>query len=251
LQITKVHLNLIEEAPGPVTLGWEQAAAVTKPPRGASRDGPDDVQVGQERIGSGGLRPNRGRRLVGDAQHEQGVGHHERPRRVDARHVGVIEPPDLARAEPMRHDGLDKPHAVGGIGARQRHDVLHRGVRDQASIVDVLLDGVGQCAHQTHAARDPAHVAIEAPRQHLECQAVIVMQHAEEPALLQRAAGRLRVQQLPKDQRLGLRHLPPHGGDGVAVQLAETPDAFVTVHDDVRGAADHDDDRHLLPDVGE
>jgi hypothetical protein len=70
LQITKVQLDLIEEAPGPLTLGREQAAAVLEPTRGASRDGPHDVQVGQQGVGGRGFRADRGRRVIGDAQHE-------------------------------------------------------------------------------------------------------------------------------------------------------------------------------------
>ena len=35
------------------------------------------------------------------------------------------------------------------------------------------------------------------------------------------------------------------------MQLTKTPDTFVAVHDHVRRAADHDDDWHLLPGVGE
>ena len=205
MQIAKIQLDLIEKAPGPLALGREQAAAVVKPTRRAARHGTHDVQVGEQGVGCGSLRADRrGRRLVGDAQHEQRVGHHQLPRRVDARDVGVIEPSDLARAEPVRHDRLHEPHAVGGIGARQGHDVLHRGVRDEAPLVDVLLDGLRQRAHQTHAARDPAHAAIEAPRQRVERQAVILVEGAEQPALLQRAVGRLCVQQLAKDQCLGL-----------------------------------------------
>jgi hypothetical protein len=208
LQIAKIQLDLIEDAPGPLALGREQAAAVLEPTRRASRHGPHDVQVGQQGVGGRGLRAYRGRRLVGDPQHEQRVSHHELTRGVDAGDVGLIEPPDLARAEPMRHDRLDEPNAVRGIGARQGHEVLHRGVRDQAPIVDLLLDGLRQRAHQTQAARDPAHAAIEAPRQCVERQAVILMERAEQPALLQRTGGRLRMQQLPKDQGVGLRHLP-------------------------------------------
>jgi len=149
----------------------------------------------------------------------------------------------------MRHDRLDEPHAVSSIGARQRDEVLHRGVRDQPAVVYVLLHGLGQRAHQTHAARDPAHAAIEAPGQRVERQAVIVMQRAEQPALLERAVGG--TQELPKDQRLSLRHLPHDGGDGVPVQPAETPDAFVAVDDDVGRPADHHHDRHLLTGIGQ
>jgi hypothetical protein len=37
------------------------------------------------------------------------------------------------------------------------------------------------------------------------------------------------VEELAKDQRVGFRHLPHHRRDRVAVQLAQTPDAFVAV----------------------
>jgi len=127
----------------------------------------------QHGVRCGGLRADRRRgRLVGDAQHQQRVSHHELTRGVDARDVGLIEPPDLTRAEPMRHDRVHEPHAVRSIGARQRHEALHRGVRDQASVLDVPLDGLRQCAHQIHAARDPAHAAIAAPRQRVGREAV-------------------------------------------------------------------------------
>jgi hypothetical protein len=76
------------------------------------------------------------------------------------------------------------------------------------------------------------------------------MERAEEPALLERTIGGIRPQELPKDQGLGLRHLPRNGGDQVAVQLAEAPDAFVTVHDHIRRARHHHHDRHLLARVG-
>jgi len=252
LQIAKIHLDLVEESPGPLALRQEQAAAVLESACGASRDGAHDVQVRQQRLGRRGLRSDgRWRRVVGDAQDEQRVSHHQLPCRLDSRDVGLIEPTDLACAQPMRHDRLDEPHAVSGIGARQRHAVLHRGVRDQPAVVHVLLHGLGQRAHQTHAARDPAHAAIEAPGQRVERQAVIVMQRAEQPALLERAVGGIRTQELPKDQRLSLRHLPHDGGDGVPVQPAETPDAFVAVDDDVGRPVDHHHDRHLLTGIGQ
>jgi len=75
------------------------------------------------------------------------------------------------------------------------------------------------------------------------------MQRAQQPALLERAVGRVGVQQLPKDQRLGLRHLPVHRGHRVAVQPPEAADAFVAVHHHVRRARRHDHDRHLLTGV--
>ena len=250
MQIAKIRLDLIEEPPGALALWRQEAAALVQAAMGPPRDGPHDVQVGQERVGRGGLRSDRRRRrVVGHAQHEPRVGQHELARGVDPSDVRVIEPPDLPRAESMGHERLDEAHAVGGIGARQGHEVLHRRMRDQPAVVHVLLDGLGQRAHQTHAARHPAHTAIEPPRQRLQRQAMILMQRAQQPALLERAVGGIRAQQLPKDQRVGLRHLPHDGGDGIPVQLAETADAFVPVDDDVRRSADHHHDRHLLAGV--
>jgi hypothetical protein len=68
---------------------------------------------------------------------------------------------------------------VGG-GGRHRYEVLHRGVREQTAVLLVLLDRVGQPAHQTHAPRHPAHAAIEAPRQLVEGQAMVFMQRAQQ-----------------------------------------------------------------------
>lgn len=130
----------------------------------------------------------------------------------------LIEPPDLSGAEPVRRDRVDEALALGRIGARQGHEVLHGSVRDQSAILDVLLDGLGERAHQAQAPRDPAHAAIEAPRQGVERQAVLLMQRAQQPALLERAVGCAGVQEMPKDEHLGLRHLPHDGGHRVALQ---------------------------------
>ena len=146
----------------------------------------------------------------------------------------------------MRHHRFHEAHAVGRVGARQRDAILHGGVRHQLAVVHVLLDRVGQRADQTQPPRDPAHAAIEAPRQRVEGQPMIFVQRAEQPTLLERAVGRVRAQQLPKDQRLGLRHLPDHGRDRVALETPEAADALVAVHHHIREGGRHDHDRHLL-----
>ncbi len=250
MQIPKVPLDLIKEPPRAVAFRGQHAAAVLEAPRGAAGDGAQHVEVGQQGLWRRGLGADpRRRRVVGEPQHEQRVSQDQLPCRLDAGDVGVIEPTDLAGAEPMRHDRLDEPHAIGDIGARQGHEVLHRGVRDQSTVEHVLLDGLRERAHQTDAARHPAHTAIEAPRQRVEREAVILMQRAQQPALLEHTVGGIRAQELPKDQGLRLRHLPRHGGDEIAVQLTEAADAFVAVDDHVRRASHHDHDRHLLSGV--
>lgn len=150
MQIAKVRLHLVEEPPGALALRREQAAPVLEPTRGASGDGADDVQVGEQRLGRGGIRAHgRARGVVGDAQHEQRVGQHQLARDVGPRDVDLIEPPDLPRAEPMRRDRLDEAEAIARVGARHRHEVLHRGMRDQPAVLHVLLDRVGEGADQT------------------------------------------------------------------------------------------------------
>ena len=217
---------------------------------GPARDGTEQVEIGEQGLGGRGVRSHRGaRRVVGHSQHEQGVGEHQLAGGGGAGDVDLIEPADLTRSEPVRRDRLDEAHAVSRVGARQRHEVFHRGVRDELAGLDALLHGVGQGAHQPEVSRDPAHTAIEAPRQHIERQPMILMQRPQQPALLEGAVGRVGVQQLPKDQRLGLRHLPDHRRHGVVLQPPEAADAFVAIHHHVRRARGHDHNRHLLTGV--
>jgi hypothetical protein len=141
----------------------------------------------------------------------------------------VIEAADLPRTEAMRRNGVGQPLAVGGVGARHGHQVLHGGVGDDAAALHVLLDRLGQRADETQAPRHPAHAAIEAPRQSLECQTVLLMQRAQQPPLLERTVGGVGVEEVPKDERLGLRHLPHDGGDRVALQPTQAADALVPI----------------------
>ena len=152
MQIVKIRLDLVEDTPRARALRREQAAPVLETACGPSRDGTEDVQVGQQRLGRGRVGAHgRGRCVVGDAQHEQRVSEYQFARGVGAAHVHVIEPSDVPSTESMRRNRFDEAPTVGGVGARQRHEILHRGVRDEMSILDVLLDRLGKRAHQTHA----------------------------------------------------------------------------------------------------
>ena len=217
-----------------------------------SRDGAQEVQVGQQGLRRGRVGADRRAwRVVGDAEHEQRIGEDERARGFWTGDVDLIEPPDLAGGQPVRRDRLDEAHAVGRVGARQRHAVLHRGMGDEVPVAHVLLNRRGERAHQTQAPRHPADTPVEAPRQVLQRQAVILVQRAQQPALLERAVGRVGVQHLAEDQRLRLGHLPHDRGHGVAVQATQAADAFVAIHHDVRRGGGHDHDRGLLPGVGQ
>ena len=219
---------------------------------GASGDGTQDVQVADQRLRRGRVGADRrARRVVGDAEHEQGIGEDERARGLRAGDVDLVEPPDLARGQPVRRDRLNEADAVGRVGARQRHAVLHRGMRDELAVAHVLLNRRGERAHQTQAPRHPADSPVEAPRQVLQRQAVILVQRTQQPALLKRAVGRVGVQHLPEDQRLRLGHLPHDGDHGVTVKPTQAPDALVAIHHDVRRGRAHDHDRGLLTGVGQ
>ena len=140
----KVQLDLIEKPPGALAFRRQEAAAMLQAAMRSSRDSAEHVQVGDQRLRRGGVGPHgRVRRVVGDAQHQQRVGEHQLARGIGARNVDVIEAPDLSAAEPKRRDRLDEALAIGRVGARQRHEVLHRGVRDDPAILDVLLDRQG------------------------------------------------------------------------------------------------------------
>ena len=176
MQVAKIPLQLVEEPPGPLALGRQPAAARLEAPRGAACDRAEDLQVADQRLRHRGVGPwRRVRGVVGDPEHEHRVAEHQLTRRVRPGEVALIQTADLARGEPMRRDRLGEADAVARVGARQRHEVLHGGVRDQMAVVHVLLDGLRQRAHQTEASRDPAHGPIEALRQHVERDAVLLM----------------------------------------------------------------------------
>jgi len=152
LQITKVPLDLVKEPPRAVALGGQQTAPVLEAARGAPGDGAEDVEVGEEGLRRRGFRAEGRRRgVVGEAQHEQRVGEDQLACGLRPREVALIEPADLPGREPMRRDRVGEAHAVVLVGARQRHEVLHCGMRDQAAVLDVLLDHGGQRAHETEA----------------------------------------------------------------------------------------------------
>ena len=153
MQIAKVRLDLIEEPPGTHALRRQQPAPVLEAAPRPARHGAENVEIGQQRLGGRGFGTDgRARRVVGDSQHEQGIGQHQIARRLWTGHVHVIEPPDLPGGEPVGRDRLDEADAVGLVGARQRDEVFHRGVGREAAGPDLAVDRLGQIAHQ----RDPA-----------------------------------------------------------------------------------------------
>ena len=76
--------------------------------------------------------------------------------------------------------------AVVEIGARHRHQILHRDVGGDLTGADLLLDGFGNQFHQSQSARDPAYAAIKAPCQVFQAVAGTVLQFGKQPPLFQR-----------------------------------------------------------------
>lgn len=94
----------------------------------------------------------------------------------------------------MRGDRRREAYALLAFGARQWHQVLHRRVRDDMPLADVRLDRLGKRTHQTEPARDPAHAPIEAPRDDVKRQPVLLVQRAQQPRLLEDVLGRVGLQ---------------------------------------------------------
>ena len=144
----KVRLDLIEEPPRARALRRQHAAPVLQTPRGAAGDGAQDVEVGEERLGRRGLGTDARRRgVVGETQHQQRVGQDERARGLGPADVVLIQAANLPGGEAMRRDGLGEAPAVVALGARQRDEILHRGVRDDLALPDVTAAPCrGACA---------------------------------------------------------------------------------------------------------
>jgi hypothetical protein len=100
---------------------------------GPARDGAQDVEIGEQGLGGRGVRTHGGARpVVGHAQDEQRIGQDQGARRGRARDVGLVEAADLPGGQPMGRNRFGQADAVGRVGARQRHEVLHGGVRGRA-----------------------------------------------------------------------------------------------------------------------
>ena len=210
------------------------------------------VEIGEERVGCRHVgAKTRGRGLVSETEDEPRVSQHQLARGLRPGEVVLIEAANLARRQAMRRNHRHEAETVVRVGARQRHQILHRRMRDDVAVADVLLNRVGERAQQAEAPRHPAHTAIEAPRDDVERQSVLLVQRAQQPRLLEHVLGRVGLEQLAKDQRLTGRHLPDDGGDGVAVQPTQAADTLLAVDDEIARGGGDGDDRHLLPDLGE
>lgn len=143
----------------------------------ASGDGAEQVEVGQQRLWRRALGAKLRRRgLVGEPEDEHGVGEHELARGLRSGEVVLIEAPNLACRQAMRGNRRGQADSLVRLGARQRHEIFHRGMGHDPSLTDVLLDRRRERPHEIQAAGDPADAPIEAARERVEGQALLVMQ---------------------------------------------------------------------------
>ena len=248
----EVRLNLVEEAPGPRALRGQQAAPVLEAAPGPARHRAEAMEVAQQGLGRRRVGPDgRPRRVVGDPQHQRGIGQHQLAGRLGAGDIHLRELPDLPGREAMRGDRGDEAGTGGRVGARQRDEVFHRGVGRAAAGPDFTVDRGGQIAHQGEPARDPARGLVKPPREIGERQREARLERIEHPPLLERADRIGGAHQLLEDQRLGFLQLPAQRPHRVVGQPGEGTEALIAIdHDEALGGG-HDHDRQQLAVLGQ
>jgi hypothetical protein len=155
----------------------------------------------------------------------------------------------FAAAQPMPRKTLRHAATVFRARPRHRHQELHRHMGCDRAAAHLLLHRRGQQLDQAHPPRDPAHAAIEAPRQLLLVIAEALRHLRQQPALFQSRGLLAGAHRAVQKKGLGLAQRPDHRFDRVAAQLLQRPDPPVAIDEQIalgliRG---DDDDRRLLP----
>lgn len=104
-------------------------------------------------------------------------------------------------------------------------------MRGDLACPHALLHRFGKLLHQRQPARDPAHAAIEAPRQILQAVAEALLQFRKQPTLLERRLLLRQAHRPVQHQRLGFAHVPNGRLYRVAPQLLQCRHALVAVDD--------------------
>jgi hypothetical protein len=120
--------------------------------------------------------------------------------------------------------------------------------RDRAA-AHLLLHRRGQQLDQTHPPRDPAHAAVESPRQLLLVIAESLRHLRQQPALFQSSGLLAGAHRAVQKKGFGLTQRPDHRLDRVPAQLLQRPDPPVAVDEQIALGliCGDDDDRRLLP----
>jgi hypothetical protein len=142
-------------------------------------------------------------------------------------------------------------HAATAFPAqpRNRHQELHRHMRRDCAAAHLLLHRRRQQLDQAHPPRDPAHAAIEAPRQLLLVIAEALRHLRQQPALFQSRGLLAGTHRAVQKKGIGFAQRPDHRFDRVAAQLLQSPDPPVAVDEQIALGliCGDDDDRRLLP----
>jgi hypothetical protein len=217
-------------------------------PVGAAGDRQDDLQVTQQ-LGDcadrrrGGLaRPLRFQeqlRLFQNPLAEGGA--RAAPSRVQL--------PGFAAGEVVPSDRIRHAHAVLGVGARHRHQMLHRDMGREGAVPHLLLYAGRQQLDQGQPARYPTQAAIKAARQLIQAIAEALLQLRQQPAFFQRGHAVRHAERTIQHQRLGFAQRPGHRFHRVSPQLLQGGDALVAVDHQVTvrlvGDRHHNDGRLL------
>ena len=162
---------------------------------------------------------------------------------------GRIQLARFAAAQPMPRKTLRHAATVFRVYARHRHQELHRHMRCDRAAAHLLLHLRRQQLDQAHPPRDPAHAAIESPRQFLLVIAEALRHLGQQPALFQCRGLLAGTHRAVQKQGLGLAQRPDHRLDRVAAKLLQRPDPPVAVDQQIVPGllGGDDDDRRLLP----
>ena len=120
--------------------------------------------------------------------------------------------------------------AIIGIGARHRHQILHRHLRGDLTVAHVLLNRFRQQFDQRHPARHPARAAVKTTRQLVERIVEALFHLRQQPALFERAFQRTEAHGPRQQQGVGFVHFPDDGVDCIVTELFERGDAFMAVN---------------------
>jgi hypothetical protein len=162
---------------------------------------------------------------------------------------GRIQPARFATAKPMPRKALCHAATVFPAQPRHRHQELHCHMRHDRAAAHLLLHLRRQQLDQAHPPRDPAHAAIESPRQLLLVIPEAFRHLRQQPALFQNRCLLAGAHRAVQKKGLGLAQRPDHRLDRVAPKLFQSPGPPVAVDEQIAlgPICGDDDNRRLLP----
>jgi hypothetical protein len=198
---------------------------------GAVQDRGDHLQIAD--YGSG--RSRRGFLRLLPLRFEEQRGSIQNPFADRGRSLspGGIQLAGCARVAVML--GEDRRHALAVLQALPRHrrQKLHRRLRRDLALTHLLLDALRQQFHQPQPPRNPAHAAVEPPRQLLQTVAEALLQLGQQPSHLQRGFLFAPSQRAIQQHGRGFAHRPHHRFHRVPPQLLQCRDPLIAIDDHV------------------